>query len=76
MGDAPVIRDDEDRILAIELDAGEARLLRDHWSAERLMLVLGQIKDVDLAVVGDCGKDSGRIRRPANISDGVAQIKR
>ena len=76
MGDAPVIRDDEDGILAIELDTGEARLLRYHLSAERLVLVLGQIKDVDLAIVGDCGKDGGRIWRPTNISDSVAQIKR
>ena len=56
MCNAPVIRNDEDRISAVELDAGKARLLRDQLSTESLVLVFRQIKDVDLAVVGDGGE--------------------
>jgi len=72
---ALVITHKKNRLKWVEDNMGKLGLLHGLLVTKWLVLVLVQVKDVDLTVGGDSNKDSGGERCPCDITDRVVEVE-
>mmetsp|Transcript_1390 Transcript_1390/g.2920 ORF Transcript_1390/g.2920 Transcript_1390/m.2920 type:complete len:246 (-) Transcript_1390:1647-2384(-) len=79
---APVVADDEDGLDGIESDMRELGAFDHLLLADALLAVHGKVVDVNDAahwsrrtIRGNGGKRRRRVRRPSDVTDGLAQIE-